>query len=335
MSSLPDIRLDGVTYGVVRFDGAWALSIPATQNSYFCQVRKGDAWFEPSVGHPRLVHVSEGAVITIPRGQAHVWRSAPDVELPPDSVFYPLELPDAECAPDHCMSELFVGIAPLDAGPPITHLTNALPPFLHIRTSECALLAHLNAVIGLIEYEISNEASLIDAQSVLRRLSEVIAIDLARFALTSTERACPSWIAGMTDPHITRALSLLHAHPEHPWDVESVAKQLGLGRSAFAQRFKSVVGEGPMHYLLKIRMQHAAAEIRGGGRSLHAIALSLGYQSEAAFSRAFSHHMGVPPGKFRSGASAASPETGPAPVGYGSQARRLYAKLARGVRVDS
>jgi AraC-like DNA-binding protein len=333
MSSLPDIRLDGVTYGVARFDGPWALSIPATQNSYFCMVRRGDAWFEPSIGHPRQVRVAEGAVITVPRGQAHVWRSRPEVDPPHSAAFYPLVLPTPDSPPHDCMSELFIGIAPLDAGPPITHLTNALPPYLHIRETEREMLAHLNAVIRLIEYEISHEDSLIDAQSVLRRLSEVIAIDCARFALTSTERARPSWLAGMTDPLITRALSQLHAHPEHPWDVESLARQLGLGRSAFAQRFKSVVGEGPMHYLMKIRMQQAAAEIRCGGRSLHEIALALGYQSEAAFSRAFSHHMGVSPGRFRSAASATETESDPGQDGNGSHAMKLYEKFARGVRV--
>lgn len=301
MSSLPDIRLDGVTYGIARFTGRWALSIPRAHNSYLCMVRKGEAWFEPSVGHPQRVHVTEGAVITVPRGQPHVWRSAPDVEDPQRPAFYPLSLPGSEPPTNTHTVELFVGVAPLDAGPPITHLTDALPPYLHIPATEHAMLAHLKALIALIEYEISNRDSLIDSQAVLRRLSEVVAIDCARFALTRTERAMPSWLAGMTDPCITQALSLLHARPEHDWNVGSLAKQLGLSRSAFAQRFKTVVGEGPMHYLVRIRMQHAAAEIRCGRNSLHEIAVSLGYQSEAAFNRAFSQHMGMSPGRFRSG----------------------------------
>jgi AraC-like DNA-binding protein len=95
------------------------------------------------------------------------------------------------------------------------------------------------------------------------------------------------------------ALSLLHARPEYSWNVGSLARQLGVSRSAFAQRFKSVVGEGPMHYLVRIRMQYAAAEIRCGRRSLHEIATALGYQSEAAFSRAFSQRVGMSPGRFR------------------------------------
>lgn len=306
MNSLPDIRLDGVHYGVLRFSGPWSLSIPATGNSYFFLVRRGEARFEPSVGCPAGVRVSEGAVITIPRGQAHAWRSSSDVELPRRSDFYTLEPPNSIVPDRHFSTELFVGIAPLDAGPPITHLTDALPPYLHIPATESDLLGHLSTLIALIEREMANEDNLIDTQSVLRRLSELIAIDFARYALTRTERAEPSWLAGMTDPNITRALSLLHARPEHPWDVESLAKQLGLGRSAFAQKFRSIVGEGPMHYLVKIRMQHAAAKIRCGGSSLHEIALTLGYQSEAAFSRAFSHHMGISPGRFRNAQVAVS-----------------------------
>jgi AraC-like DNA-binding protein len=299
MSSLPDIRLDGVTYGLARLSGDWSLSIPATHNSYLCLVRKGEAWFEPSIGHPRQIHVREGGVITVPRGQAHTWKSAPDLHDPAPAGFYPLSLPDGETLTVENSVEMFVGIAPLDAGPPITHLTDALPPFLHIPPTESAMLGHLRALIGIIEYEIRNRDSLIDSQGVLRRLSEVVAIDCARFALTRTERATPSWLAGMTDPHITQALSLLHAHPEYDWNVGSLAKQLGVSRSAFAQRFKSLVGEGPMHYLVRIRMQQAAAAIRAGRNSLHEIGLSLGYQSEAAFSRAFSQHMGMSPGRFR------------------------------------
>lgn len=322
MSSLPDIRLDGVTYGVARFAGPWMLSIPPTHNSYLCLVRRGEAWFEPSVGEPGQIHVTEGAVITIPRGQAHVWRSSPATSLPSSSSFYPVAQADSDSAGAHD-TELFVGIAPLDPGPPITHLTDALPPYLHIPVSEHAMLAHLNALIALIEYELANRDSLIDSQAVLRRLSEVVAIDCARFALTRTDRALPSWLAGMTDPCITQALSLLHSSPSHDWNVGALAKRLGVSRSAFAQRFKAIVGEGPMHYLVRIRMQYAAAEIRGGRSSLHEIALALGYQSEAAFSRAFSQHMGLSPGRFR----AAALIRGPAPD---ARAARSNSQLRRG-----
>lgn len=297
MSTLPDIRLDGVTYGVALLEAPWALSIPATRNSYFCLVRRGEAWFHPSVGHPRSIHVTEGAVITIPRGQAHMWSSDPDPRRVRECAAYPLTAPISSS--QESGTEMFVGIAPLTPGPPITHLTDALPPFLHIDIGERRMLSHLNAIIALIEYEICNRDDLIDTQAVLRRLSEVVAIDCARFALTRTERAMPSWLAGMTDPTIMQALSRLHERACEQWDVSSLARQLGLSRSAFAKRFKSVVGEGPMHYLARIRIQAAAAEIRGGRSSLHEIASALGYQSEAAFSRAFSHYMGMSPGRFR------------------------------------
>jgi AraC-like DNA-binding protein len=305
MSSLPDIRLDGVNYGSQYFDGEWTLSIPATSCSYLFMLRKGDAYFEPSIGTPRQVHVTEGAVITIPRGQPHVWRSKPTADLgdaanePTVRRCYALMPPGSPKPARSYSTEIFIGIAPLNAGPQITHLTDALPPYLHIPATEHGMLAHLNAIIGLIEYELSNRDSLIDPQSVLRRLSEVIAIDCARFALTHSERAMPSWIAGMNDPSITTALSLLHSNPAHNWSVDSLARRLGVSRSAFAQRFKELVGEGPMHYVARIRMQQAAREIQGGCASLSEIATALGYHSEAAFSRAFSQHMGMSPGRFR------------------------------------
>ena len=103
----------------------------------------------------------------------------------------------------------------------------------------------------------------------------------------------------MMDPVITRALTLIHADPRRGWTVASLARELGLSRSAFAERFKEIIGEGPMHYLARIRIQVAAGEIRSGRSSLQEISVALGYQSEAAFCRAFSHYMGVTPGRFR------------------------------------
>lgn len=299
MTALPDIRLDGVYYGVARLKAPWAVVLPASSDSYFYFLRHGDAWFEPTEGQPATVHVAEGSVVTISRGQGHVWRSSPQAPLAKASgrfVFGPVDpalpLSDGE-------TEMIVGVAPRGAEPLVTHLTSALPPYLHIAPDQHALLAHLRSLVELVLYEMRNSATLIDTQSVIRRLSEIITIDCARFALTRTNRADPSWLAAMTDPVINRALNAVHAGPEKSWTVESLAKEIGIGRSAFAERFKYAVGEGPAHYLLRVRMQRAAVFIRGGGRSLQDVATAVGYRSEAAFSRAFVRHMGMTPGRYR------------------------------------
>ena len=108
-----------------------------------------------------------------------------------------------------------------------------------------------------------------------------------------------NWLAGLTDRYVTRALALMNAQPGKNWTVQTLASAVGLGRSAFAERFGRLVGEGPAAFLLKVRMRKAAALIREGRLSLKEIASAVGYRSEAAFNRAFARQTGETPGRYR------------------------------------
>jgi AraC-like DNA-binding protein len=103
----------------------------------------------------------------------------------------------------------------------------------------------------------------------------------------------------MRDPFVGKALSLLHDSPAHDWTIEKLAKQVGLSRSVLAERFVQYVGTPPMQYLAKWRMQKASELLSGGNANLANIAADIGYESEAAFSRAFKKMIGVPPSEWR------------------------------------
>jgi AraC-like DNA-binding protein len=107
------------------------------------------------------------------------------------------------------------------------------------------------------------------------------------------------WLAGLRDPFVGKALSLLHGAPAQNWTIEELAKEIGLSRSVLAERFADLVGIPPMQYLAKWRMQIASGLLSGGNARMATVAAEIGYESEAAFSRAFKKMVGVPPSVWR------------------------------------
>jgi AraC family transcriptional regulator, alkane utilization regulator len=148
-------------------------------------------------------------------------------------------------------------------------------------------------------------------RAVLARLSELLFMEILRWQLTYISDGHRGWLAGLNDPHVGQAPSLLHAEPSRPWTVEDLAQRAGVSRAALARRFIELVGETPMQYLAEWRMHLARRELRDGKLGLAEISARVGYDSEAAFSRAFSRLVGIPPAKWRH-ANAPSSEKRPA-----------------------
>jgi AraC-like DNA-binding protein len=107
------------------------------------------------------------------------------------------------------------------------------------------------------------------------------------------------WLAGVRDPAIGKAMSLMHARPAHDWTIDELAKEVGMSRSVLAERIAKLAGIPPMHYLAKWRMQVASELLTSGKTNLAGIAADVGYESEASFSRAFKKMVGVPPSTWR------------------------------------
>jgi AraC-like DNA-binding protein len=130
-------------------------------------------------------------------------------------------------------------------------------------------------------------------------MAELMFIEVLRRYLEDLPPGQTGWLAGLRDRFVGRALALMHHDPAHPWTVEELGKRVGLSRSALADRFAELLGQPPMQYLTRWRISMAAQQLLLGTRGLAQIAEEVGYESEAAFNRAFKREFGVPPATWR------------------------------------
>jgi AraC-like DNA-binding protein len=140
------------------------------------------------------------------------------------------------------------------------------------------------------------------ARTVISRLADVLFIQVVRGHLariSDGNQETPGWLGALTEPQIGTALGLVHQSPECAWTVASLAQRVGMSRSAFASRFTQLVGEPPLHYITRWRMQKAAGLLRQGHKTLAEVAEQVGYESETAFSKAFKRSVGSSPGAYR------------------------------------
>jgi transcriptional regulator GlxA family with amidase domain len=137
------------------------------------------------------------------------------------------------------------------------------------------------------------------SETVLAKLSELLFVEAVRRYAESLPESRTGWLAGLRDPFVARALALLHRDINRAWTVDSLGREVGLSRSALADRFTRLIGEAPMHYLATWRMQVAAQRLKNTGETLAQIAQAVGYESEAAFSRAFKKAFGAAPAIWR------------------------------------
>jgi AraC-like DNA-binding protein len=137
------------------------------------------------------------------------------------------------------------------------------------------------------------------SDSVLAKLSELMVVETLRRYIGQIGADQPSWLGGLRDAMVGRCLSLMHERPADPWTVDSLARAVGTSRSVLAERFAHFVGQPPMQYLVKWRLALAANYLSSTSLSLARIAEEIGYEADAAFSRAFKREYGVPPASWR------------------------------------
>jgi AraC-like DNA-binding protein len=176
-------------------------------------------------------------------------------------------------------------------------LLENLPPVIKVNYLGDKSAGQLGQIIHLAMTESANKR--VGGESVLAKLSELMFIEVVRRHLETLAPEETSWFAGLRDPFIGKALSVMHRNSAQDWTMEQLAKQVGLSRSVLAERFTAMIGVPPMHYLAKWRMQIALGLLRGGRSNIATIATEVGYGSEAAFSRAFKKMVGMSPSAWR------------------------------------
>jgi AraC-like DNA-binding protein/mannose-6-phosphate isomerase-like protein (cupin superfamily) len=176
-------------------------------------------------------------------------------------------------------------------------LLSALPSVLKLDVRATASGAWIESSFRFAASEIA--AGRMGSTTVIAKLSELLFVEAVSQYVASLSADRRGWLAGLRDPQIGRALALLHARPAEGWTTEALALEVGMSRSVLAERFTLLVGQPPMHYLTLWRMHLAEERLREGRGSLAQIALAVGYESEAAFSRAFKREFGAAPGEWR------------------------------------
>ncbi len=259
-------------------------------------ITRGDCW--ASVPGEPPMQLSAGDIIVLPHGDTHVLSSTPGLRRSPDMSLYRLpsdgQLPvsismgDPQGEPAHFVC----GFLGCDARP-YNPLLTALPRVIRVSDHAGALASYVQLAMA------ESKERRIGGGRVLRLLSELLFVDVVRRYLETLPADRADWLAGLRDPFVGRALAALHRSPACNWTIESLAREVALSRSALAERFTQFVGRPPMQYLANWRMQLAANHLRSGVESVAAIANRVGYESEAAFSRAFKKAVGTPPGEWR------------------------------------
>lgn len=173
----------------------------------------------------------------------------------------------------------------------------ALPKFIHIRTNAGSDSAWLGATIRQMVEEVDSPRA--GSVSMLPRLTEIVFIEILRHQIMATGPRAAGWLAALADKSLARSLSLIHDDPAREWSLEALADAAGLSRSAFAERFQAMLGTSPIRYVRDWRLYLASVALSTTARSIATIAGEAGYETEAAFTRAFSRAYGAPPGAWR------------------------------------
>jgi AraC-like DNA-binding protein len=190
-------------------------------------------------------------------------------------------------------------------------LAAALPPLLRFDTRRGSSAAWVRSTLEFAADEIAARRA--GSETVLAKLSELLFVEALRCYVEDLGKEQTGWLAGLRDPFVARALALLHGRVATEWTVDDLGRAVGLSRSALAERFTRLIGEPPMRYLARWRLQVAAHQLRSSDAPLARIAGEVGYESEAAFNRAFKRSFGVPPATWR---RKVSDPAGPTPVSW-------------------
>lgn len=303
------IRLSGGVFLDAEFTAPWCISgkvSPEDCKPYLAAPRHVIAFHFVTAGcmhvradADRAVEVCAGELLLLPHNERHLFGSALDITPVParEIVQHP---------PDRDLARVVYGgggeVTRLVCGylgceTPFSPLILALPKMLKLDVRATESGAWIESSFRFAASEIG--AGRPGSSTVVAKLSELLFVKAVSHYVDGLPDDRRGWLAGLRDPHVGRALALMHASPTQEWTAESIAREVGLSRSAFAERFSSQIGQPPMQYLALWRMHVAAQHLRDGTRNVAQIAFEVGYDSEAAFSRAFKRQFGAAPAIWR------------------------------------
>jgi AraC-like DNA-binding protein len=269
----------------------------------FHLMMSGSCWAALGKGSREPVRLLAGDVIVFPRGDENVLSSHPGERGSPNMSLYrqpssnellPFNVRHVVEGAEH--TRFICGFLGCDTRP-FNPLLAALPDMILDRNEDKG-----GWVAGLFDVAVNEAYSRrAGTDTILSKLSELMFVEVVRRHIETLPEDSRGWLSGLRDRHVGAALQLIHGRPTEPWTLDGLAHDVGLSRTTFADRFGQYVGIPPMQYLARWRMQLAARQLETPGLSIGQVAANVGYESEAAFNRAFKKLIGTTPGTWRKG----------------------------------
>ncbi len=309
------VRMTGAIYFDIDASSPWIGESPGTEEIAaavmpgaehiisFHAVMSGSCWAAIGDGSLPPVRVEAGDVVVFPTGAPNVLSSSPGQRGEPNMAMYynpidehlPFTFLHGGGGPDR--THFICGYLGCDARP-FNPLLAALPAMLCARHPP----GGTSWVTDLFRAAMAEGGSKrAGGETILARLSELMFVEVVRNHIESLPEDSRGWLSALRDPHIGQALRLIHARPAEEWTLDRLAREVGLSRTTFASRFTEIVEMPAMQYLARWRLQLASRMLEHPGVSIAQVGAEVGYESEAAFHRAFKRFVGLPPGAWRKG----------------------------------
>ncbi|MDH3202390.1 MAG: AraC family transcriptional regulator [Myxococcales bacterium] len=300
------LRMSGAFYCRSEFTAPFGLDMPPFPDTLMFHIMiTGRCWLEVPGEEPQCLQ--PGDLGLVPHGRGHRLTSDPGAEgvqlfdLPREQISERYEL--LRHGGGGAPTTMLCGAVTFDH-PAAAQLVRLLPNLVHVDAWSASEAQWLQSTLRFIASEAQQLRP--GGETIITRLCDVLVIQAIRSWMSNAPGARTGWLGALQDEQIGRAIALVHRDAEHSWTVAALAAQAGMSRSAFAARFAALVGEPPMRYVTRWRMHVALSWLRESDATLVDVAIRLGYQSEAAFSRAFKRFTGMSPGAARRATPAAA-----------------------------
>jgi len=290
------------TYVSGGFDvgGDWAIQFPQKDGIKCYAIVSGACWLSVE-GVPDAVHLQTGDCFLLPTGRP--LRLASDLALTPidASTFYASGRNGGIVFFNGGGNCLIVGGHFTLTGGHAHTLLGALPPIVHLQTESDK--AALRWSLERMRQELREQRA--GGVLVTQQLAYMMLVQALRLHLEGGGGGV-GWMFALADKQLSLAMNAMHENPAHRWTLQSLAERSGMSRTIFTLRFKKIVGSSPMEYLTRWRMLLAGDRLQHTADAVSEIALSLGYESESAFSKAFKRVMGCSPRQYARGCDSSS-----------------------------
>lgn len=298
---LDTLRFRSAIYFTTDFRPPWGVGVPSFSNvARFHLVMGGECWVRVEA-EKTAEKLEPGDLVMIPHGAAHTLCDRADGKIVDvGDIMQTHDLDEDGCLvyggeSEEGATRLVCGHFEFDETDNL--FIGAMPSKIVIRRDETAVTTAIDALLALVAAEARSASH--GSQFVLKRLTEILFIQTVRHWHERTAAQQPGLLSAISDRHIGRSLKAVHAETQAPWTVETMAREAGLSRTAFAERFRKLVGQSPITYLTAWRMQRARLLLKESDFTIDRIAVEVGYQSPASFARVFRKSTGQSPGSVR------------------------------------